>query len=52
VSAVNTGNVATVVMGVGGLLALGGVVLWLTAPSPSAQVGANASEVFVTGSLW
>jgi hypothetical protein len=52
VSAVNAGNVATVVMGVGGALVACGAVLWLTSPSPSTQVGASASEVFVKGSFW
>jgi len=51
VRAVNAGNVATVVMSVGGLLAVGGVVLWLAAPSASTSVGAGAGQVLVKGSF-
>lgn len=50
-SAFHAGNVATVLMSVGGLLAADGVVLWLTAPSQSTQLGANGSQVFVKGSF-
>lgn len=52
VSAVNTGNVATVVMGAGGLLAVGGVVLWLTSPGHSTQVSTTGSGLLVSGSFW
>ena len=50
-SAVNTGNVATVIVGIGAAAAIGGAVLWLTAPSASAQVGTNGREVFVRGTF-
>jgi hypothetical protein len=52
VTAVNTGNAATVVACAGGLLAVAGGVLWLTAPGPRAQLGANAGQVFVKGTFW
>jgi hypothetical protein len=47
ITAVHTGNVATVVMSAGGLLAVGGLVLWLTTPAPSVQVGTASNQVFV-----
>jgi serine/threonine-protein kinase len=50
-SAVNTGNVATVIVGVGAAAAIGGAILWLTAPSASAQVGTNGREVFARGTF-
>lgn len=46
-SAVNTGNVATVVFCVGAAALAAGVVVWLTAPHAAAAVGTNGSEVFV-----
>jgi hypothetical protein len=52
VSAVHTGNVATVFAGAGALLAAGGVVLWLTAPGGSAQVTATGSQVSIRGTFW
>jgi serine/threonine-protein kinase len=50
-SAVSTGNVATVVVIVGGALAAAGVVLWFTAPTASTQVGTNGHELFVRRSF-
>jgi hypothetical protein len=52
VSAVNGGNVATVVMSVGGALVACGAVLWLTSPSRTAQVGASAGQMLFKGSFW
>lgn len=52
--AVREGNVATAMLITGGVLAAGGLVLWLTAPSaPSTtpQVGTNGTSVFVRGSF-
>lgn len=40
VSAVNTSDVATVIVAVGGVALVSGVVLWLTAPGSRLQVGA------------
>jgi serine/threonine-protein kinase len=51
VSAVNAGNVATIVVGIGGAVAVGGLVLWFTAPSTSVQLGTNGGELVVRGSL-
>jgi serine/threonine-protein kinase len=48
-SAVSTGNAATIVVAAGAVLAAAGVVIWLTAPSASTQVGMNGNEVFVRG---
>jgi serine/threonine-protein kinase len=54
-SAYDAGNVATIVVGVGGAVAAAGLVLWLTAPSaaPSAspQVGTDGRQVLVRGSF-
>jgi hypothetical protein len=52
VSAVNTGNAATVVACTGGLLVASGAVLWLTAPGAHAQVGASAGQLLVKASFW
>jgi hypothetical protein len=49
--AVTTGNVATVVVCVGGALAAAGLVIWLTAPNAQASVGTNGTEFFVRGSF-
>jgi hypothetical protein len=48
-SAVNLGNVATVVTSVGAAVAVCGLVLWLIAPSAPVQVGANGDGVLVRG---
>ena len=56
VSAVHTGNVATVVTAAGGLLVLGGLGLWLATPRDSTRVGASVgtsgSALFVQGRFW
>ncbi len=49
--AVSAGNVATVVVCVGGALAAAGLVIWLTAPNSQTSVGTNGNEVFVRGSF-
>jgi hypothetical protein len=51
-TAFRTGNVATVVLAAGGVLALGGAVLWLTTPADSTRVGTNGSQVLVQGHFW
>jgi hypothetical protein len=50
-SAVSEGNVATVVLGVGAAMAVGGVVLWLTAPSDGVAVGTDGRGVILRGSF-
>ena len=50
-SAVSTGNVGTVVGAVGAALAVGGLVLWLTAPSAPVQVGATGSAFVLRGTF-
>ncbi|MFI5300763.1 MAG: hypothetical protein ACHREM_21990 [Polyangiales bacterium] len=56
-SAISRGNVATIVVGVGAALAIGGVVLWLTAPSGEARgvgvtsVGLTPSGLLIGGSF-
>jgi hypothetical protein len=56
VSAVHTGNVATVVTAAGGLLVLGGLGLWLATPRDSTRagtsVGTSGSGLFVEGRFW
>jgi hypothetical protein len=52
VGAVNTGNVATVVMGAGGFLAAAGIVLWMTSPGHPTQVSTTGSGLLVRGSFW
>jgi hypothetical protein len=49
--AVREGNVATVMLITGGVLAAGGLVLWLTAPSAAPQVGTNGTSIFLRGSF-
>jgi hypothetical protein len=49
--AVSAGNVATVVVCVGGALAAAGLVIWLTAPSAQTSVGTNGTEIFLRGSF-
>jgi hypothetical protein len=49
VSAANQGNVASVVLGVGGALVVTGVVLWFTAPSAKVSVGTNGRQVLAFG---
>ena len=49
--AVRDGNIATGMVITGGVLAAAGLVLWLTAPSASPQVGTNGTGVFVRGSF-
>ncbi len=50
-SAVSTGNVGTVVGAVGAAVAVGGLVLWLTAPSAPVQVGATGSALVLRGTF-
>ena len=45
-SAVNEGNTATVVMAVGGAVAVTGFVLWLTSPNATVTVSTTGREVF------
>jgi hypothetical protein len=49
VSALNTGNVATVVVGIGAAVAAAGAVVWLTAPTKSVTVGTSGSTLLVQG---
>jgi hypothetical protein len=49
VSAVSLGNAATAIVGIGAAVAVGGAVLWLTAPSASVQVGTTGTGAFVSG---
>jgi hypothetical protein len=51
VSAVNTANTATVFVGVGAAVAVGGLVFWLTAPSAQVQVGASGDGIVVRGAF-
>jgi hypothetical protein len=44
-SAVHGGNVATVVMAVGGGVAAAGIILWLTAPNAAVAVGTTGREI-------
>jgi hypothetical protein len=50
-NAVSGGNVATGVVVAGAVLAAGGIVLWLTAPTPRprAEMGVGAGEILVRG---
>jgi hypothetical protein len=50
-SAVGTANVATVFVVAGAVVAAGGLVLWLTAPSADVQVGASGQGVLVRGTF-
>lgn len=50
-SAVSSGNVATIVVVAGGVVAAAGVVVWLTAPSASTQVGTNGRDLVVQGTF-
>jgi hypothetical protein len=50
-SAVNTANVATVFVVAGAVVAAGGLVFWLTAPSADVQVGASGQGVLVRGAF-
>jgi hypothetical protein len=50
-SAASQGNVASVVVGVGAAVAVGGIVVWLLAPSDSTQVGVNGRELFLRGTF-
>ena len=49
VSAVNSGNVATAIMAIGGALTVTGGVLWLTAPSAKVSVGVTGNGACVVG---
>jgi hypothetical protein len=50
-AAVQQGNVATVVFGIGAAALATGVVLWILAPSPSTTVGINGRDVVLRGSF-
>jgi hypothetical protein len=50
-SAANLGNVASVVVGVGGAVLVGGLVVWLLAPSQQTQVGMSGSQVVFRGTF-
>jgi hypothetical protein len=51
ISAVNEGNLATLVAGVGAGVALVGIVVWFTAPSAPVSLGTNGSTVFLSGAF-
>ncbi|MGH7435870.1 MAG: hypothetical protein ACRENE_09360, partial [Polyangiaceae bacterium] len=51
VSAVDRGNLATVFVAVGGALAVGGAVLWITTPSPSVHVAVGPGQVSLGGAF-
>jgi hypothetical protein len=51
VRAVDTGNLATVFVAAGGVLALGGALLWLTTPAPSVHVAAGPGQVSLAGAF-
>jgi hypothetical protein len=51
VTAVNDGNLATVLVATGTLLTLGGAVLWLTTPAPSTRVALGPTQLSVTGTF-
>jgi hypothetical protein len=51
VSAVNMGNVASISMIGGGVVAAGGLALWLTAPNAPVQVGTTGRAVVVWGAF-
>ena len=51
VSAANMGNVASVLMIGGGVVAAAGLALWLTAPSAPVQVGTSGRGVVVWGAF-
>ncbi len=50
-SAVSTANVATVFVVAGAVVAAGGLVFWLTAPSADVQVGTSGQGVLVRGTF-
>jgi len=51
-SAVNLGNAATVIAGVGAAITAGGLILWLTAPDAPVQVGTSPAGVLLSGRFW
>jgi hypothetical protein len=50
-NAVNEGNVGTVVLVAGAVVAAAGVVLWLTAPSAKVAVGTRGTELLLKGTF-
>jgi hypothetical protein len=50
-SAVSEGNVATVVFTVGAVALAAGVVIWLTAPSSTTQVGTDGRQLLLRGTF-
>jgi hypothetical protein len=51
VSAVSLGNAATAIVGIGAAVAVGGAVLWLTAPDARVQIGTMGTGALVRGSF-
>jgi hypothetical protein len=51
VSAVNLANTATAVVVVGAVVAVAGVVVWLTAPTGRPQLGTNGREILLRGTF-
>ena len=51
VSAVNMGNLGTILVGVGAAVTAAGAVVWLTAPDSKVSVGTSGSAVLVSGSF-
>jgi hypothetical protein len=49
VNAVGTGNVATIVMGIGAAVAVTGAVVWLAAPDKAVTVGTSGGTLLVRG---
>lgn len=50
-SAVNTGNLATLLVAVGAAVTVGGAIVWLTAPDATVTVGASGSTLLVKGTF-
>jgi hypothetical protein len=49
VSAVNTGNLATIVLAVGGATAVAGGILWITAPDRNVTLGTSGQALVLRG---
>jgi hypothetical protein len=49
VSALNTGNLATVVVGIGAAAAVAGAIVWFTAPDAPVTVGTSGSALLIGG---
>jgi hypothetical protein len=50
-SAVSEGNVATVIFTAGAVVAAAGIVVWLTAPSATTQVGTDGHQILLRGTF-